>query len=87
VKHAGPRALDTLEPLLTELRAIPGIRERKRGIFYRGTDAFLHFHEDAAGLFADLKRGSDFERMRVNTPREATRLLRIARAMAASSAR
>ncbi len=87
MKHAGPRALDTVEPLLTELRAIPGLVERKRGIFYRGATAFLHFHEDPAGMFADLKRGSAFERIRVNTPREAVLLLRRAKALAASCAR
>ena len=26
------------------------------------------FHEDPAGMFADLKRGADFERYAVNTP-------------------
>jgi len=53
------------------LRAIllkkPGLVERKRAIFYRGTTAFLHFHEDPAGMFADLRSGADFERYAVNT--------------------
>jgi hypothetical protein len=82
MKHAGPRALDGLEALLKELRAIPGLVERKRGIFYRGAAAFLHFHEDPAAMFADIKRGPDFERLRVNTPREAARVLRTAKALA-----
>jgi len=49
VKHAGPKALEAIEPLLEELRTIPGLIERKRGIFYRGATAFLHFHETPPG--------------------------------------
>jgi hypothetical protein len=76
VKHAGAAALDSLEPLLRELRKIPGLVERKRGIFYRRGAAFLHFHEDAAGRFADLRTSADFERYPVNRPEEFARLLR-----------
>jgi hypothetical protein len=70
VRHAGEAALDRLEDLLSAARAIPGLRERKRGIFYRGSIAFLHFHEDPAGLFADLKAGAGFERFPVSSARE-----------------
>jgi hypothetical protein len=80
MKHAGPGTLEALEPLLEELRTIPGLTERKRGIFYRGPVAFLHFHEDPAGKFADIRRGADFERYAVNTEAEIARLLRAARA-------
>jgi hypothetical protein len=82
VKHARPQALDALEPLLSELRGIPGLVERKRGVFYRGAAAFVHFHEDPAGFFADLKSGAEFERYPVNTPAESARLLRVAKALA-----
>jgi len=80
MKHAGQRALDALQPLLKELRAIPGLVERKRGVFYCGATAFLHFHEDPTGFFADLKCDGDFERYPVNTPAESARLLRSVRA-------
>ena len=82
MKHAGPRALETIEPLLERLRTIPGLTERKRGIFYRGATAFLHFHEDPAGMFADLRRDADFERYAVNTRHEIAALLRAVRAAA-----
>jgi hypothetical protein len=82
MRHAGPRALESLEPLLEELRKIAGLVERKRGIFYQGAAAFVHFHEDPAGMFADLKRGADFERYAVNTPAEIARLLRAAKSQA-----
>lgn len=72
MKHAGETTLDRLEPLLKELRALSGIAEKKRGVFYRGSKAFLHFHEDPEGLFADLRFAAtgDFERYRVSTPAE-----------------
>jgi len=83
MKHAGPAALDSLEPLLQKLRKIPGLLERKRSIFYRQGTAFLHFHEDPAGLFADLRTSADFERYPVSSAKQITRLLREARRCAA----
>ncbi len=86
MKHAGPAALDQLEPLLVELRKFETLRERKRGAFYRGGSGFLHFHEDPEGFFADLKlkRDGDFTRMRVSTAAERKRFLSLARKAAAS---
>ena len=84
MKHAGPRALEAIEPLLEKLRTIPGLAERKRGIFHRGPTAFLHFHEDPAGIFADLRSGDDFDRYAVSTKAEMARLLRAARAEAST---
>ncbi|MBV8138999.1 MAG: hypothetical protein JO121_25735 [Deltaproteobacteria bacterium] len=82
MKHAGPQALDQLEPVLAKLRKLEGLRERKRGAFYRGASAFLHFHEDPAGFFADLKVADDFVRFPVNRGAEVERLLaRAARAL------
>jgi hypothetical protein len=76
VRHATPAALDRLEPLLAELRGVEGLREKKRGTFYRGSSAFLHFHEDPAGLFADARlAGTDFTRLRVSTAAEQRALL------------
>jgi hypothetical protein len=68
VKHAGPGALDRLEPLLERIRAAGALREKSRGVFYRGSRAFLHFHEDPAGLFADIRAGDGvgFDRLMVD---------------------
>jgi len=49
VKHAGSAALEGIEDLLQQLRTVPGLVERKQGIFYRRSRAFLHFHEDPSG--------------------------------------
>jgi hypothetical protein len=72
MKHAGAEALDALEPLLSEVRRAASLIERKRGIFYRKSKAFLHFHEDPAGMFADVKLSDDgdYTRLRVSTAAE-----------------
>lgn len=77
MKHASASALDRLEPLLAELRALPGLTERSRGVFYRKGRAFLHFHEDPTGLFADIRdsSGVDFERIDVTADPGRRRLL------------
>ncbi len=79
MRHAQEEALNQLEPLLKQLRALPGLRERKRGAFYRGSSAFLHFHEDPAGLFADLKVSGEWQRMKVDSNAERASLLKAAR--------
>jgi hypothetical protein len=79
MKHAGPASLDALEPLLAEIRprvAIdPKIVEKKRGSFYRRGKGWLHFHEDPAGYFADLKGPDDWLRMRVSDADERQALM------------
>jgi hypothetical protein len=77
MKHAGPAALRSLETLLVKLRGLPGLIEKKPGIFYVKSKAYLHFHEDPAGLFADAKLGSgEFQRLPVNTRPEQEWLLK-----------
>ena len=79
MKHAGPEALDALEPILQKVRRLEGLKEKNRGTFYRGSNAFLHFHEDPAGMFADLKLRGEFVRFRVSTNAEIATMLREAR--------
>jgi hypothetical protein len=83
MKHAGPGALDALEPLLERLRALGALREKSRGVFYVKSRAFLHFHEDPSGLYADIRtpNGRDFDRLKVDCPEAEAAL--IARASAA----
>jgi hypothetical protein len=75
MRHATPAALERLEPLLAALRELPTLREKSRGTFYRGSRAFIHFHEDPLGLFADARIGPEFERFRVTTLKEQRQLL------------
>jgi hypothetical protein len=62
MRHARPSDLDTIEPLLETLRGLGVLKEKKRGTFYRGSKAFLHFHEHEGALLADVKSGADWER-------------------------
>ncbi len=74
MKHAGPGTLKTLAALLQRLRELP-LKEKSRGVFYFKSRAFLHFHEDAAGIFADMRSGDVWQRFRVSTRREQAAVL------------
>ena len=76
MKHAGEAALDALEPVLRRVRKLKGVRERKRGAFYHKGAGLLHFHEDPAGLFADLKIYGAWKRFPVNTAAQRRALLK-----------
>jgi hypothetical protein len=75
MRHARPDALDKLEDMMVEVRKHSGLTERKRGAFYLKSSGFLHFHEDPAGLFADLKIDGRFERFPVSTAAQQQRVL------------
>ncbi len=76
MKHAGQNALDKLEALLRELRKRGALKEKSRGTFYRGSRAFLHFHEHGTEFYADLRTGADFERFPATTQADRAALLR-----------
>lgn len=76
MKHASAETLCRLEPLLQRLRALPALSERKPGIFYRGGSAFLHFHDDPAGVFVDVKLdGGAFSRFKFGEGLDSRELL------------
>ena len=76
MRHATDAGLDRLDDVLQEVRRRhPGLKERKRGAFYRGGQGWLHFHEDPAGLFADLKVDGTWSRNPVTSAREHKALL------------
>ena len=76
MKHAGDETLDQLEDLLREVRKHAALRERRRGAFYRKAVGILHFHEDPAGLFADLKVDGQWRRFSINSKAEQKALLK-----------
>ena len=71
----------SLAGLLDALRRVEWLREPRPGCFYVKSRAFLHFHEDPTGLFADVRLvpQGDFERRRVSTRAERAALLRAVR--------
>nr|WP_298682722.1 hypothetical protein [uncultured Dongia sp.] len=77
MKHATGDTLDRLEPLLRRLRQFAVLKEKSRGAFYLKSKSLLHFHEDPAGLFADLRVAEDWTRFPVNTKAEQNALLKV----------
>ena len=77
MRHARAEALDTLETLLARVRGFDALIETSRGVFYLRRRAFLHFHEDPTGLFADARiaRGGEFERLKVDDKAGADQLV------------
>jgi hypothetical protein len=76
MKHAGPEALDELEPLLVQVRHLGVLRERKRGSFDSRYHVTLHFHEDETGLYADLRLGDETRRFHIHDSEQADELLK-----------
>lgn len=82
MRHARDADLDRVEALLVQLRRLPGMVEKKRGVFYFRSRAFLHFHDDPKGMFADIREagsGNDFERIDVTDVAGRKALLDLAR--------
>jgi hypothetical protein len=75
VRHATAATFAALDDLITALRGIDGITEKRPGAFSRGSRAFLHFHDDPSGYYADVRFADDFERVRVTTRREQQALV------------
>lgn len=75
MRHAGPATLARIAPLLEALRARPGLRETRPGVFSLKSRAFLHFHDDPSGVHADVRLADDFLRLRVATRSEQSDLL------------
>ena len=75
MRHAGPATLARIAPLLEALRALPALREMRAGVFYRGSRAFLHFHDDPSGVFADVRLADEFVRLPVTSRSEQADLL------------
>ena len=76
MRHVKDDDLDRLEPLLEQLRAIDGLRERKRGTFVLKSRSFLHFHAHGDEFFADVRLADDFERLPATTATEQRALVK-----------
>ena len=77
MRHARPDDLDRIDSLLSSLRTIDGLKEKRRGTFYRGSKAFLHFHEHEGDIVCDVRlAGPDFDRRIVTTTAAQTALVR-----------
>ncbi|HEV3211859.1 MAG TPA: hypothetical protein VGZ03_00545 [Acidimicrobiales bacterium] len=88
MRHATSEDLGAIDGLVSSLRELAGLTEKRPGVFYRRSKAFLHFHAHDGDLFADVRTdpGKDFERRRVTTKAEQRRLLAEIRRSLAPSA-
>jgi hypothetical protein len=89
MRHASPDDHEQLDGLLAALRATDSLTEKSPGAFYHRSKAFLHFHTDPSGLFADVRTDSSgsFERVRVTTKAEQRQLLSTVRTALKGSAK
>ena len=77
MKHATAETLAAIAPLLSQLRECGQLVERSPGSFYFKSKAFLHFHVDPAGIYADVKLDlASFARVRVTTKKEQAGLMK-----------
>lgn len=76
MKHADAATFERIATLLDALRKIPQLRETRPGIFHLKSRAFLHFHDDPSGIFADVRLTDDFVRLPVTTRAQQTVLLK-----------
>jgi hypothetical protein len=69
--HCPPELLDDLDDVLAELRTLPHVVEKTRGVFYLRREPFLHFH-----LLAGERRRADVKGLadwvQLDMPRPAT---------------
>jgi len=75
MKHAGPSVLARISPLVEALRARPVLRERRPGVFELKSRAFLHFHDDPTGIYADVRLAEGFVRLPVTSGAQQAHLL------------
>lgn len=76
MKHAHQDTLEQLSPLLQQIGSrMPPLKEKGAGKFYLKSTAFLHFHDDPMGIFADLKVEGDWQRYPVNDDQDYSALL------------
>ena len=57
-----------LDSWLDEVRGlgIDGLVEKANGAFYKRRVGILHFHEDADGVYADVKVAGDWQRVQID---------------------
>jgi len=77
MRHATDETIKALAPLLSKIRNISPLKEKKPGVYYLKSKAFLHFHEHEGEIFADVRLNPpDFDRLPATTKAEQSRLLK-----------
>ncbi|MBC7474564.1 MAG: hypothetical protein H7263_09760 [Candidatus Sericytochromatia bacterium] len=76
MKHAQENILDKFVIKINKIRDLTDLKEKKKGIFYKKSSAFLHFHQDNNLLFVDLKIEKKLVRFKTEENREWALLLK-----------
>ena len=78
MKHASTQTIAGIEPLLNRIRRFSELKEKKPGIYYYKSSAFLHFHEDGSQVYADIKlTPPNFKRLPVTTRAQQDELVNL----------
>lgn len=79
--RATKATLQQLEPWLQDVRGlgIEGLVEKANGAFYQRRVGILHFHEDADGVYADVKVDGEWQRVKIDRGRGKNTVLRLLR--------
>ncbi len=83
MRHARDEDLDRLEDLLVVLRGVDEITEKRRGVFSRKSAAFLHFHADPTGMYADIRTTDGWRRYPLSSAAQRRSMMADARAVLA----
>ena len=71
MKHATSETFARIPELLEAIaQYVPPLKEKKKGTFYYKSSAFLHFHDDPSGIFADLKVNKEWVRYDVTSKKD-----------------
>jgi hypothetical protein len=70
--HSRTKDLRDIADVLGRIRALPGVIERSKGVFYLRRAPFLHFHTTDETRYADAKIGKTWG-PEIPLPFEATR--------------
>lgn len=63
--HTKQKDLDDLALELEQIRGLQGLTEKGTGIFYRGSNAFLHFHDKDGKRWAHVKQGKAWVELKI----------------------
>ncbi len=64
--HTKASDLKDLASELSELRSLPGLKEKSAGIFYYKSISFLHFHDKDGKRWADVKAGGSWQHVDID---------------------
>lgn len=80
--RARKATLQQLDPWLEEVRGlgIDGLVEKANGAFYKRRAGILHFHEDDAGVYADVKVAGEWQRVAIDADRGKRKVIDLLRA-------